>query len=355
MAKRDPAKTARNRKIESLKQALRDLLPLVLQETGYRNEGSLNATIGSKHDEFIDLKHEVINSAEEFSALWLKGFKSRVAQLRYANALTELWDKLQASKAFQQYLMLYLERSYLKHYDELSKARPLTEKAEVWIGQNNADYGLLVTPRFRDDDWENDRSEIRHFKPRYWSVGHVLETGLVVPGKNRRQNFKDLEDYLCFFCDTLVRLNGSQYGNRIAERYSEHVLASPEPLDVLLLIPEIRYAGKQKKHKYRLDFCILDVDTGRNVGFELSPWSTHGQLSGKDKTLKQLNAEASENFQSEVNKYRSFFRRHDIAVNVYSDDRLSDVDDVFDEMAEYLTPRAAPRELALQIMREIFG
>ncbi len=34
-----------------------------------------------------------------------------------------------------------------------------------------------------------------------------------------------------------------------------------------MLIPELRYDGENKKHIYRLDYCIIDVDTSNKVGF----------------------------------------------------------------------------------------
>ena len=64
--------------------------------------------------------------------------------MRWEDLYDELYDALNGSKAAQQYLMLFLERSYLKHFEELSKYRPSVDEAEIWIGQNAADYGLLV-------------------------------------------------------------------------------------------------------------------------------------------------------------------------------------------------------------------
>jgi hypothetical protein len=69
MPKRDPRKTARNKKIEAMKTELRSLLPKVLQETGISDESSLNAIIGHKTDHAIDLKNEVIISPDHYIAL----------------------------------------------------------------------------------------------------------------------------------------------------------------------------------------------------------------------------------------------------------------------------------------------
>ena len=40
--KRDPLKTARNKRIQALKDKLRDLLPAVLEETGHSDERSFS-------------------------------------------------------------------------------------------------------------------------------------------------------------------------------------------------------------------------------------------------------------------------------------------------------------------------
>jgi hypothetical protein len=93
MAKRDPEKTARNKEIAELQAKLRSMLPTVLKQTGYKTEATLNAKIGSKSDQFIDLKHEVINSSEEFTQLWLQALKGEAdADRLYPNAIDELWS-----------------------------------------------------------------------------------------------------------------------------------------------------------------------------------------------------------------------------------------------------------------------
>jgi hypothetical protein len=72
MAKRDPIKTARNKRIRDVKDQLRALLPTVLKETGFTCEASLNAKIGGSADVFIDLKNEVIHSPGlSLSESWL--------------------------------------------------------------------------------------------------------------------------------------------------------------------------------------------------------------------------------------------------------------------------------------------
>ena len=210
MAKRDPNKTARNRLIQAMKIKLRDLLPEVLRDSGINGEASLNAKLGSRNDDFFNLKDDVINSGDQFSSQWLHGLKISALDDGVASDLW-LWNKLKAHKSLQDYTILFLKRSFLIHFDELSRNRPPVESAEIWIGQKNANYGLLVTPRFRNGKWENDKSEIRHFKKQYWSIGHILETGFVIPEKDDKITFKDVPDYLTFFVNVIVRNSGSKF------------------------------------------------------------------------------------------------------------------------------------------------
>ncbi|UPJ44948.1 topoisomerase [Bradyrhizobium sp. 40] len=355
MAKRDPHKTARNKMVAAMQDQLRDILPKVLKQTGIVTEASLNAIIGSKTDEFIDLKNEIINSPEEYVVLWMEGFQRHLSTTKFRTSYDDLFDKIKASQAFKEYLHVFLRRSYLKHYEELYRRRPTMDESEIWIGQNNADYGLLVTPRFSNGKWENDRSEIRHFKPAYFSIGHVLETGLVIPDKNKRMKFNDVEQYLDFFEHVLVRSTASPYQKAIAAEYCEFVRAAPDPLKVPLLIPEYRYEGRVAKHKYRLDFTIINPDTMDKVGFELSPWSTHGYLAGTaKKTQATINEEASGNFDKEMAKLKSFFKTHGIYSLIYTDKDLKSIDDVFSDIETYLKPPKPKKQLSFHFINNFF-
>jgi hypothetical protein len=353
MAKRDPNKTARNKQIQKLKDELRALLPQVIKETGIKNEASLNAKIGHKTDDFIDLKNEVINADTQYISLWLAGLKKRLSKGLYKTSFDELADHIKSSPAMKKYVLKFLRRSYLNHYEELSKTRPTIEQAEIWIGQNNADYGILITPRQGAHGWENDRSEIRHFKPKYWSIGHILKTGLVVSENDDIMTFATVEDYLKFFRNVLVRSTASPHQKKIASLYCAYVRNSKNPEDVPLLIPEFRYGGKTAKHKYRLDFFVIDAETLDKIGFELSPWSTHGQLTGiAGKTQKQVNAEALANFEAEMKKHKEFFRKHDVFVMIYTDSDLKNIEEVFKDILKYLTSKTSAKQLEFSLLSE---
>lgn len=341
-----------------MKADLRAMLPKVLEETGFPNEKTLNAKIGGKAADFIDLFHEVIYSPDQYVSLYMKGFKSAKSPPGsfFENAHDRNFAIFQQSKAAQEYFVLFLKRSYLKHFDELSRVRPHLSESEVWIGQNNADYGLLITPRFVNKKWENDRSEIRHFRKLYWTIGHVLESGLVIQDDPDKVNFETVEAYLTFFKNTLVRASGSRYEKAIAQNYIEFVRASDEPERVPLLIPEYRYDGPNAQHRYRLDFCIIDPFTMRKVGYELSPWSTHGYLTKiKGLTQKKINEMAKDNFEKEMSKHRAFFKKHDIFVLIYTDTQLANTGIIFEDMKRYLVPVDKVSKLDFALVEKFFN
>lgn len=350
----------RSSRIIEITKELKRLLPDVLTVTGIQSESSLHAKFGGKNDVFLDIKHEVITSPEHFITLWMQGFMRYLEKLGPAKKHSTNhvnFRLMQSHQILREYVFLFLERTYLRNYDALSKVRPTPEEATIWIGQERATYGLLVTPKFKDGNWENDRSEIRHFKPKYWTVGHVLDTGLVVPFKPGESiKFYDVNQYLMFFKNVLVRLSGSRYEMGIAERYCRFVTESSEPEDVPLLIPEFRYGGIKRDHKYRLDFCVIDPFKLSKVGFELSPWSTHGKLTGTGaKTQAEVNEIARDNFEREMAKLKSFFREYGIVVLVFTDSDLKDLDSVFEQIKNFLKPEKASRQLRLSVLEDFMN
>lgn len=357
MAKRDPEKTARNKKIKALSVDLKRLLPIVLIKTKINNEHSLHGKFGSKYAEYIDLKNAVIHSPEHFISLYFEGFESFLEN--QASPTSKHFDNYRLFKKYKilrEYLYVFFQRTYLRNYEALSKKRPLIEDAEIYIGQNNANYGLLITPRFKRGKWENDKSEIRHFPYKYWSIGHVLETGLVIPNKNQKIEFNSVKEYLTFFNNVIVRNSGSKHEYKLAKLYCDFVENSDNPNNVPLLIPELRYDGIQNKHIYRLDFCVIDPYELTKVGFELSPWSTHGYLrKTKQLTQKEINNLARDNFQNEMKKHRSFFNKYGIIVLIYTDDNLKDCKILFQSIQKYLSPKKIGQQLKFHILDKYFS
>ncbi len=353
---RDPNKTARNAAISKLTEELKRIQTLTFDEIDLKTEASLNAYIGSKAGEYLDLKTDIIRSPEEFISKWLQGLVNGVDNKRGSRfdfMAQLLRDPLKIY--FRQYCELFLRRSFLRHYDELSKTRPTDDDSFYWFGINNANYGLFITPRFNKiiGNWENDKSEIRAFSETYWTIGHILKTGLCYPNENKKYEFSKISDYLNFFYSQ-VRLTKSQYQIDIANKYIEYVLASENPLKIPLLIPEVRYNGVGNRHIYRLDFLIINPYSMDKIGIEISPWSTHGQLSGKRKTLIELNQEAKGNFENEIGKIKSYFNKFNIYTLIYTDRDVADIDNLFCDIKRFLNPKLPPAELSLNLIQEYF-
>ena len=174
------------------------------------------------------------------------------------------------------------------------------------------------------------------------------------PEKKKTFRFNDVDQYLLFFTDTLVRNSGSKYEYKLAEKYAAFVNAQPDPLAVPLMIPEYRYGGLAKKHEYRLDFLVINPYTMDKVGFELSPWSTHGYLRKiKGLTQAKINKMAMDNFEKEMEKHRKFFKEHGIYALIYTDTNLKSIDTLFDdEIAPHLLPEKPQSSVSFQIMEE---
>lgn len=363
MAKRDPNRTARNRVVKQLKAQRRSLLQGVFSELKdvlagrYCKEASLNAFIGGKAAEYIDLKQAVIKTPMGYVELWAAGLKEKAKKSqttggnpRHTRMLT-LLEKDYPN--FKKYTYLFLKSSFLKHYDEHYKNKPKIDEGEYWFGQNNDEYGLLVTPRFVAGKWENDKSEIRRFKHPYWTIAHILETGLCYMREDKIRRFSQVDDYLQFFRD-LVRRTKSIYQLQIADSYLSYVRTHYDPPSVPLLIPELRYDSHKTKHIHRLDFLTVNPFTMEKFGCEISPWSTHGKLVGAKKKLKEHNAEAKANFEQEMRKHKRYWRKYGIAYLVYTDEDLQDMNRVWNEIRSHLEKTEEPRQLELDLFEEFF-
>jgi len=358
MAKRDPEKTALNKINSDLTIELDKLLPVVLRKTGFESQQSLHGKIGGKFAQYIDIQNEVITSPEHFICLWLQGYEDNIKRRGDFAEESNAWETymlLRKHKVFQDYLYIFLKRVYLRNYNALSKKRPTIDESEIWIGQENANYGILITPRFVNGKWENDKSEIRHFKKAYWSIGHILETGLVIPDSDEIMPFHNIKEYLRFFKNVLVRNSGSDYEMQLASLYCQYVLSHPEPESVPLLIPELRYDGLLRKHKYRLDFTIIESHDLNKIAFELSPWSSHGYLSKtKSMTQTEINVIARDNFEKEMRKHKEYFKRYGIFALIYTDGDLQDIPSIFNDMTKYLEPKSTGKQLQFQILNDFF-
>ncbi len=366
MVARNPNQTARNKYVESLKVERRKLQPDVFKELKYYdggrycNELSLNALIGSKIDDYIDVRNDIIKTPEEFASKWVKGLKEKAGisekthtDPRHIRMLDLLKDK-DRKPNFRKYVMLFLKSSFLKHYESHSKTKPKVEESEYWFGDNSDEYGLLVTPRFVNGAWENDKSEIKHFKKPYWTISHVMEVGLCILNKDKIHKFSQIDDYLNFF-ERSVKMTKSKYQLYVAEKYIEFVKSSSDPDSIPLLIPELRYDPYKNKHEHRLDYLVINPWDMSKIGFEFSPWSSHGKLSGAGRSMKDYDEDAKANFEKEMRKHKKYWRKHGILYVTYTSEDLENLEDIWLEIKSYLTITRQSDQLELHLINELLS
>jgi hypothetical protein len=92
------------------------------------------------------------------------------------------------------------------------------------------------------------------------------------------------------------------------------------------------------------------------VGFELSPWSSHGRLTGiKKLNQEQVNEMAKDNFSREMKKHREYFINKGVSVLIYTDNDLASIEGVFKDIKISLARKIIPNQLKLHIYKEFFS
>ena len=157
----------------------------------------------------------------------------------------------------------------------------------------------------------------------------------------------------------LKRVSNSQYEKGIADRYLSYLRKSSTPYEEPFLIPELRFAGKDKKHKYRLDYAVLNPYTMSKTGFEISPASTHMKVDRiRNVTKVEMNEALRDDWAKEMSKRNEYFSKFGINTITFTDRDLSDLDGCFSVIEQYLSERVRkfPRvEQSLQDARAVFA
>ncbi|MBN2890974.1 MAG: hypothetical protein JXL97_03830 [Bacteroidales bacterium] len=313
---------------------------------------SLHGTIGGKNNTYVDSIRTQFSDPKEFKAKWLKGFIEYIGENKYS-PLRNLMKK----KKFRDYTLTFLERNFYRNLFQRTRYKANEKLWAIWFGSSILYWGLIIAPFKTKDSWTYNINELRHAKYMYWTVGHVLTTGLVDPENNELYKFADLDELLKFYRHILKGISNSIYEKKVFGFYVEYLKNSDDPISEPFLIPELRYAGYEAKHKYRLDFTILNSYTLEKIGFELSPHSTHMSVSKiKGKTQKEINEGLSKKWQKEMDKRNKYFADFDITVITFSDEDLKNISDCFDIMKYYLSNRPQTRidlEEQIELLKNI--
>lgn len=303
----------------------------------------MHAHIGRNNNIFVDSVRMQFHSPDHFIARWLNGLTYQVHQKRDAIARRRRYSNKKGTEQIipemlqdpllKEYIYLFLERNFYRNFQARVRAKPDDSLWQIWFGAGNLVWGLLISPALRFGEWTNDKSQMRRETYAYWTVEHVLETGLIAPATAHPVSFSSVDAFLNFYETVLARVSNSEYEKVISKRYIEYVRSQKDPAKIPLLIPELRYAGKETEHRYRLDFCVLNAYTMGMTGFEISPASSHMSIAGiTSKTQKELNEELSKKWSKESDKRNAYFKEYGITTITFADAELKNLDACFGEI-----------------------
>ncbi|MGE8512816.1 MAG: hypothetical protein ACN6N7_08960 [Chryseobacterium culicis] len=310
---------------------------------------SLHGIIGGKNNTYVDSVRTRFSDFNDFFSNWLKGLNDDFEESRQAYLLRNDEFDWDAKAAFRNVLLLqnedvyhytqkFLERNFFKNLNERLRLKPDENLWAIWFGYELS-YGLLIAPKMINNSWSTDKSEIRKVKFNYWTIGHIMETGLIDPTLNKPFKFKSLEDLYTFFQSVLKRLSKSEYEQQIFDMYIEYIKSSKDPLNEPFLIPEFRYAGLLKKHEHRLDFTILNQHSVDFIGIEISPASSHMQISNLKQKQSLVNQELKEKWEKEMAKRNKYFDSFGITTKTFTDTNLKDIKQCFEQIKNVLAKR----------------
>lgn len=317
--------------IAQLTKDLDDRRPSVLAKASKLLErditvSSLHGKIGGKNNEYADCVNAAFKNFQDFFATWLNEFNDRCerneVKIGEGGSLSDLLT-LFSDKDILEYFVLFMERNFIKNYKARVRNKPEESLWKIWFGERIM-HGLFIAPARRvDGTIRTDKSEIRRATYNYWTVGHVMNTGLYDPEDDEFLSFSSVTECMKYYAKVLKRLSRSDYEKEIFKRYVEYLNHSADILSEPFLIPEFRYEGLEKKCKYRVDFTILNPYTFHFVGFELSPASSHMSVSGiKDKKQTEVNDELKAKWEKEMHKRNEYLQRYGLTLITFTDSDL---------------------------------
>jgi hypothetical protein len=312
----------------------------------------MHAHIGRNNNTFVDSIRTQFTGPDDFIAKWIVGLQAALADRAAKGKLTYgdkkssdaiVFDALQ-NDILRGYTFKFLERNFYRNFRARIRAKPGDDLWNIWFGSGDLVWGLAISPAYRNAEWTNDKSQMRRENYQYWTLRHVLDTGLIDPTSETPLKFQTIDDFTAFYRSVLKRVSNSNYEKGISDRYLAYLAQSKAPLDEPLLIPELRYAGRDKKHEHRLDFSVLNGHTFELTGFELSPASTHIRVSHmQDKTQKAVNEQLAADWNKEIRKRNDYFDKFGIPIVTFADAELVDLDKCFDKIRNVLEQRSEQR------------
>jgi hypothetical protein len=246
---------------DGLELIKRNLIQDVLYITNIENQYVLDGKISGKHASYVNVHNEKFRSLVDFLSRWFLGFYRRMLDTYAKGPQNDTFEYFLEFRELQTYMVAHLCTYYLNYKQSLEKEKPIYAKSIVSFRNRDVNYELLITPRFGEGKWENDKSEIRLFKPQYWSIGHILKTGLCYSGKQYRipkRSIRTLIELLWQFEDIKNPLPEER---RILEIYVTTLNNAKNPSDIPILFINAgfgNYSDKAFKHN---TYMLIDSES----------------------------------------------------------------------------------------------
>ncbi|MCA1790955.1 MAG: hypothetical protein LC667_14195 [Thioalkalivibrio sp.] len=163
------------------------------------NIHQFHGIIGSKNNDYADIYRARFFDPEDFVAKWLQGLVQRAkadeaaaiqkyGEIRYRSAALRMVDLMKDAQ-IREYTLLFLKRNFYRQLAARVRNKPDERLWSLWFGNNQLTWGLLIAGSYWQNEWRSRAHKVRHADYTYWSIGHVLEEGLVVPGDPQRLKF----------------------------------------------------------------------------------------------------------------------------------------------------------------------
>lgn len=274
---------------------------------------SLNAKVGSKATRYANIETKKFLSAEAYRDEWLHG----ALELNDHHMIELLKNNI-----LREYIILFLERSFLKNEKKYRKIKLESTDRELYLGKNDCVIGVFIAPRKSNEIWHSYKLKGLSVRYKYLSLGQLVYEGYL-KGKIQDDKYEaelikvnDFEDIIRFY-EIFIR-NSSKNEKKFIENYLTYVKTKDEWMDIPMLLPELRWGGKDAFHKYRVDYFIANYFTGKRLAIELSPDSTH--LIGKN---------IKNEWKKENDKRNSYQFDYKADTIIYTSEDLKDIENCF--------------------------
>ncbi len=311
-----------------------------------------NGLFGGKNNTYVDSVRTQFSDFNDFYSQWLKGLINHYEnRLQYGEQPNHNVQLLKDPE-IESFVRLFLERNFYRNLKARTRLKPTEQLWAVWFGYKVI-FGLLIAPKYQNQKWIIDKSEIRRSNYEYWTIGHLFREGLIDNETKSPLRITNLKQFESIYLSILKRLSSSNYEKEIYDRYVDYLRNSNDLENEPFLIPEVRYAGLKQKHKYRLDFTVLNPHTYQYIGFEISPSSSHMSIKGYRNKQKEVNEELSQKWHKEMLKRNEYFEDFDITTITFTEQMLSNFDECWEIIQDKLKARSKEKTSVFDQLKRI--